>query len=109
MERQEDVGEEVEVVEQPWLLKHHADLRDAEASALGLAHRGQGVAGDAHRALRGGEDAGDEVEEGGLSRAAGADEGECPPGGEVQGVDAQAKALAVGELDLAQLDHAPRV
>ncbi len=77
LQRQHDVLQRVEAVEQLERLKHEADVFGADLGALVFIERGEVLAGQDDRAGAGPVKAGEQAEQGRFSRTRGADDGQA--------------------------------
>lgn len=84
LQRQHDVFQGVEAVEQLERLEHEAHMLGTHPGALVFIQRAEVVAGQHYLAGAGLVEAGEQAEEGGLARSRGADDGQAVALGEVE-------------------------
>ena len=103
---QQDVVENVQVLEQLELLEDQPDVADAEGPTRGLVEARQLDAARHHPPGPRQADAGNQVQEGRLARAARADHGDLRAALHRERADPQPEvSLAVAEFEILELDH----
>ena len=102
----EDVVEQVQIVQQLEVLEDKTDVADAERASAGVAQGADVGVVHSDAAFRGRDDAGHQVEQRGLARAARPDHGELLTCMHLQGRDVQPKTAAgILEVQTLDVDH----